>query len=317
MSTESPQDATSKTRKQRLYRQALEGAVRNADNPVSQCFAGYLPVLFVLAGLGARTLAGPVLALVLVASAVSVGTLLVGLRRLALGKSRGSIDWDGEEPYEQAVRAETSAQALGVLDETATWIRKLGYRTHLFRMECLCDKDDAECACRHRWIAGVAPFPGTGRAVLLVGDRLLNDEPKILQFVMAHERTHIAPLMFWTHRVRTVVATLGATIAGILTSGITVWAAAVALLVVHVMWGWAIELACDARAARRHGDVAPQFWAIYGEAKTRSRRAVRSVWRRGLWLVARMVPSHPPVPLRAWLCRVLYSNAVRRTPRVE
>ncbi|MBO3752691.1 hypothetical protein J5X84_42140 [Streptosporangiaceae bacterium NEAU-GS5] len=280
----------------------MQRAVVSSVRPLARCLLSYLPVLMVAVGTGLRALAGPLWALALVAAVLAIGALVLTLRRRR--RPGGRIDWDSAAPYEQAIRAQISPRILTVLDETAAWIGRLGYRIHVYRMECTCGHDGSACSCRQRWFAGTAPMPGR-RVVLLVGDRLLEAEADVLRFVMVHERTHVSTVWFAAARARILVVSLAAVAAGILSSGMTVLLAAAGLLLVWMVWAWVIELACDLNAARCHGAAAPQLWAMYTEAGALSRAGLRW-WQRTIRLST--LPDHPPVWLRARLCRATHQR---------
>lgn len=309
------QQARKKVPKQLSFEEAMQRTVRRTTTVEARCIAGYMPLLSALAGVGVRMMAGSPLGMGVAAGLVGVGALGLGLRRYARGARRETIDWNTAEPYETALRTEISPQALGVLHEAARDVMRLGYRAHLFRMDCLCEKDGAECLCRHRVVAGILPV-ARRRAVVIVGDRLLASGPEVLRFVMRHERTHLAPLLWWMSRARTISATAGAFLIGVLVTGATLWGAVGALLIAHLASGWAIELLCDARAARHEGDGAAA-WAMYLREKSRTRGFVAGWWRRGISWAAWIVPTHPPVKLRAWICRVVDRRAQRRSMRVS
>jgi hypothetical protein len=112
-------------------------------------------------------------------------------------------------------------------------------------------------------------------------------------------------------QARLIVATLGAALAGILVPAMTILLTGVGLVLAWMVWGWLIELACDAAAARAHGAVAAKFWSVYANVKRRARRARFPAWQRPFLLLG--LPTHPPTWLRAGLCRAVHQRRERRS----
>jgi hypothetical protein len=309
-----PQDGTAKTvgGRSRTFREAVEPLVRRGNSPLWRCIAGYLPVVAVALGYGLRALLGPAGAM----GAVT-GLALGSFGTIAGVMSRVRVDWASADDYNRELRAMMPEWVLAVVEETETRLRDLGHEiVYLFRMSCRCSAGDVArdrgCRCRERWRAASGSLPG-GRVLLLVGDQVLTD-PEVLRFALAHELTHLRRALMAVHAARLIGATVGAAIAGVFAPGIFgpgiagLIIPAGALLVIHVLWSWAIELTCDREAARRHGAAAFGFWREYRRNVARPGRSARGA-RRVLWWVAALVPEHPPLWLRAWQCRRVHARA--------
>lgn len=157
---------------------------------------------------------------------------------------------------------------------------------------------------RARLCRGAATLPVGGRLLVILGARAAADPAA--PFLLAHEAGHLTG---WTHRVLGVIqgaraaggwgwAAAGA--AGLALGGWPgVLAAAAIFQVSSILAAWAVEIACDRRAARAEGPGAARSTWDYMRAARAAERAPGRARRVALaaldWAAG---PSHPPLALR-------------------
>ncbi|MFB9472214.1 hypothetical protein ACFFR3_22105 [Nonomuraea salmonea] len=283
-------------RKPRTFTQLGDQLACNAENPALRTIQVLLPLPIFAVGAVLSFAFGPYIPL-----GLQVGLLLFGFIRMPRIRrdSATAVAWDDAEAYKRDTLPALPSPAAGFVRSTFTSIEKLGYVPYLYRAECRCGSPDIDvCRCPMRWSAAASTYPGTKNVVIVAGDQLIDRQDSVLAFVLAHERGHLQHRRaFW---LRMTIATEGAMVAGIFTPTALLVPVAAALLLLHLLWGWAAEIACDRGAARLHGAAADLYWGLTRRPSAR-RRASQPWWQRVLWPVARR--THPPAWLRAHLCR--------------